>query len=369
MKYLAQTFAYLKKNFWLPIAAMLVPSLAACFLSTPFWEVTFVAAFDYDPYLSASQTFAILFGDSWKYVWPVIIVSVVQVFGAALVMSCIDRHFRTGRLSLRSAWRMINNSIFPIAIGVAIMCAVSVVLRFLLFGLVMLVQAICSSATLPTGAALTVISIIAVGMFVLHVLIITPMLFWAPIMFVYGYRFRDAAATSFKMLSGKSVFIGLFLPMLFCAGIQLLMGLLQVHAAISITVGFFVFLVTNVYTTCFIMVAFYGISELDRRDIEPYRSPLPVVKRPEPEKPSDEKASAENADKKPKEQKPKDQKQKKSAAGAEKSVADGKRVSPRADTNKKEKGSSAESKTKNADSVNTRKPKNGSESEEARDVL
>ncbi len=255
---------------------MLGPSLAACFLSTPYWEVSFVAAFDYAPYISVSQTFGIMFGDSWQYVWPVVAVAVLQVVGAALVMSAIDRHFRTGRLSLRSSSRLINNTVFPIAIGVTVMSVLSIVWRFVLFGLVTLVQVICNAASMPSGVALAIISAVAVGMFVLHVLIISPMLFWAPIMFIYGYRFRDAAAASFKLLAGKKIFIGLFLPMLILAGIQLLVGFLQAPYAVCVIVSFIVFLLTNVYATVYTMIAFYGISGLDRRDIEPYREPLPM---------------------------------------------------------------------------------------------
>ena len=291
MKYMGQTFSYLKKNFWLPVVAMVIPSIVACFLSTPYWEVSFVAAFDYDPYLSASQTFRILFGDSWQYFWPVVVVAVVQVFGASLVMSGIDRHFRTGRLSLRDPLRLINNSVFPIAIGVTVMSAASIIWRFLLFGLVMLVQVSADAMALPAGAALAVISALAVGMFIIHGLIITPMLFWAPIMFVYGYRFRDAAATSFKLIAGKKIFRGLFMPMVLLAGVQLLVGFLQAPTAVAYVVNFFVFLATNVYATVYTVLTFYGISELDRRDIEPYRNiPLPVLRN---------KQEKENADRQP----------------------------------------------------------------------
>lgn len=271
MKYLSKTFSYLRKNFLLPVLAMLIPSVAACFLSTPYWEVSFVAAFNFEPYRTAGQTFAILFGDSWQFVWPVLIVAALQVFGAAIVMSALDRHFRTGRLSIKSPWRLINISVFPIAIGVVLMSLISIILRMLLFGLVSLVQVILGAMSASGGAALAVISAIAVGLFLLHVLIIIPMLMWAPVMFIYGYKFRDAAATSFKLISGKKLFWGLFLPLMLCAGIQLLVGFLQVHYAINCVVGFFVFLFTNVYATVYIMIAFYEISDLDRRDIEPYR--------------------------------------------------------------------------------------------------
>ncbi len=277
VRYFGQTFSYLKKNFLLPIICFVVPSVVACFLSTPYWEVAFVTGFDETPYISAAQTFRLMFGDSWQYLWPVIVVSIVQIFGAALMMSAMDRHFRTGRLSLRGAWTLINNSVFAIAIGVAVMCAVSIIWRFIVFGIVMLVQVSSEAMNMSPNATIAVIAAIAVLAFILHVLINTPILFWAPIMFIYGYRFRDAAAASFK-LTGNRLFTSLLLPMIICAGIQLLIGFLDVHRAVAIVMNFFVFLFTNSFVTCFTMLSFYGISELDRRDIKPYHAPIPRVK-------------------------------------------------------------------------------------------
>lgn len=270
MKYIAQTFGYLKKNFWLPLVVFLVPSVVACFLSTPYWEVSFVTAFENNPYIQIGTTFHILFGDSWQYLWPVVVVSVLQIVAASLVMSAIDRHLRTGRLSLRQPLQLINVSVFPLAIGVLIMCAVGIVWRFVLFGLVSLVQVIGVAAKFSPGVTLAIISVIAVGLFVVHVMIIMPMLYWAPIMFIYGYRFRDAASMSFKLISGRKTFVGLFLPLLPCAGIQLLMGFLNAPIAVVRIVGCVVFLFTNVYITVYAFMSFYDISDFDRRDVVSY---------------------------------------------------------------------------------------------------
>ena len=231
-----------------------------------------MTGFGETPFLSVSQTFHLMFGDSWQYLWPVAVVCVVQVFGAALLMSAMDRHFRTGKVSIRPVWALINNSIFPIAIGVAIMCAMSIVWRFVLFGIVMLIQTSAEAMSFSPGAATAVIAAVVVLAFVLHVLIITPMLFWAPVMFIYGYRFRDAAAASFKMLSGQKIFWGLLLPMLICAGLQMLIGFLDVHRAVVIIMNFLVFLFTNSYATAYTMLSFYGISDLERRDVKAYKS-------------------------------------------------------------------------------------------------
>ncbi len=279
MKYLSQTFSYLRKNFLLPTLVMIVPAIVACFLSTPYWEVSFASAFNYDMYRSASETFRILFGDSWQYLWPVVVIAVFQILGASLVMSAIDRHFRTGKLSLRDPLRLLNNSIAPMAKGVIVMSVFSIVWRFVLFGLVSLAQAIGNAANAPQLATLSVISIIAIGMFILHILIFCPMLYWAPIMFIYGHRFRDAAAASFKLISSKKQFSKLFwqlvLPLLPCAVIQMTLGYVGVPLWAMRLSGFFVFLYTNVYVTVYTILTFYRISDLDRRDVKFY-APLTI---------------------------------------------------------------------------------------------
>lgn len=258
---------------------MILPSIAACLLSAPFWEVSFVTAFDYDPYASVKETFFIIFGDSWLYLWPIVLVSILQAVSASLVMSAIDKHFRTGKLTLRSPTRLLNYSIGPLAVGIAVMSVVSIIWRFVLFGLVSLVQVTSGAIGLNAGATLAIICVLALALFVVHVLIITPVLYWAPIMFIYGYRLRDAAALSFKLISGKRLFMGLLLPMLPCVGIEMLIGFLKVHTAISCAVGGAVFLFTNIYIVVYVILSFYRISDLDRRDISiTQRFPLPEIK-------------------------------------------------------------------------------------------
>ncbi len=303
MKYLAQTFSYLKKNCWLPMLVMLVPAIASCFLYTPFWEVSFVASYDLGAYprMPISRIFIIIFGDSWRYLWPMVITSGLQVVAASLVMSAIDRHFRSGKLSLRSPWRLINNSVFPMTIGVIVMCVVSVVWRFVLFGLVVLVQVIADAAGFNAGVTLTIISLMAAVLFVLHVLMITPMLYWAPVMFMYGYKFRDAAGLSFKLLSGKKVFSGLLIPLLICAGIQLLIGFLNVHTVVACVCNGIIFFIINVYITVYVILTFYRISDLDRRDVLPYQLSLPqaqtsAAKPSKTEKPADAARDERTAD-------------------------------------------------------------------------
>lgn len=275
----------MRKNFWLPAAIMIIPSVVACFLSTPYWEVSFVAAYDYHPYVSVKETFRIMFGDSWQYLWPVVLISALQIVAASLLTSAIDRHFRTGRLSLANPTQLLNNSIFPMFLGVLVMCVFSVIWRFVLFGLVLLAQTMGNAAGAAEGVTLAVISVIAVGMFFVHVMAITPVLFWPPIMFVYGYRLSDAAAASFKLLSGKRVFRKLFPPLLICALIQLLIGFLQAPIWAMRISSFVIALFDNVFITVFTIVVFYRISDLDRRDVIKYEFSVPQsVVSPKPEK-------------------------------------------------------------------------------------
>lgn len=265
---------------------MIVPAVVGCFLSTPYWEVAFVAAFDYDPFVPIGKTFNIMFGDSWQYLWPVIVISIFQILGATLITSAMDRHFRTGEFSLKSPLQLINIAVFPMTIGVLIMCGVNIVWRFAQFGLVSLTQTIAAAAGFSAGAALSIISVVAVVMFFFHVLILIPIMFWAPVMIIYGYRFRDAAAMSFKLLSGKKVFWGMFLPLLFCAAIQLMVGFLNVHVSIRYVVNFIVALLTDIYVPVYVMIAFNTIGDLGRRDLKPYENiPMPTVQKQDSAKP------------------------------------------------------------------------------------
>ncbi|MCH5351168.1 MAG: hypothetical protein J1F39_04285, partial [Clostridiales bacterium] len=173
--------------------------------------------------------------------------------------------------------------------GVLIMSVVSVVYRFVLYGLVALVQWISDAAHFVPIATQIVITVVAVGIFILHVLTIVPILYWAPMMFVYGYGLRDAAAYSFKMIGGKKVGRGIMLPLVICAGIQLLVGFTGAHNVVVTIVDFVVYLFTNMYVTVYVIVSFYHVSELDRRDVVVYMPIVtePVKPEPKPDKPKD----------------------------------------------------------------------------------
>lgn len=284
---------------------MAAPSAFACFFSTPYWEVAFVTGFDYKPYVPISETFSLIFGDSWQYVWPVVVISILQIVASSIVMSAIDRHFRTGRLSLKSPGRLLNYSIFAIAVGVIAMCVVSVIERFVLFGITILLQTVFLAAGVSVGAALSVISIAAALLFVLHVIIITPILYWSPVMFVYGYRFRDAAAASIKLISGKRLFSGIVVPLIPCAGIELLVGFLNAPIWALWLTGFLLFLFTNLYITVYVIISFYHISDLARRDVISYEFSIPRTVR-DASKKSIKKDDGIDSSKKPAaEQKPK----------------------------------------------------------------
>ncbi|MCH5157859.1 MAG: hypothetical protein J1F33_01555 [Clostridiales bacterium] len=261
---------------------MIIPSVAACLLSTPYWEVSFAAAYQYEHTLPFGEIMSTVFDDYWKYVWPVVFTSALQIAASSLIMSAIDRHFRTAKMSLRSPFKLMNISIVPVLFGVLIMSAVSVVFRFVLYGLVTLVQWISDAASFAPVAPQIIVAVIAVGLFVLHILTIVPMLYWAPMMFVYGYGLRDAAAYSFKMIGGKKVGRGILLPLLICAAVQLLVGYLDTPEAVCKLIGFFIYLFTNMYVTVYVIVSFYHFSELDRRDVVVY---MPIVT--EPVKPAD----------------------------------------------------------------------------------
>lgn len=276
MKYFSATIQYLKKHLWAATIILIIPSVFACVFALPFNEVAFIAEFDYRPF---GQTFKLIFDESWRNFWPVIVVTFLQIVCCSFLISVTDRHLRTGTLFLKSPMRMINYSIFPVTVSVILMCAVSVLFRLILLGMVSLVQAIGVTTGLPIAAATVIISIIAFLLFAAHVIATLPMIYWPPIMFLYGYRFRDAAAASFKMISGRSskLFVGLFIPMLIGAIIQTIVAFCNLPVWAAAIIGFFVFLIVNGYTTVYAVVSFYELGDLERRDFKPYEKYMSIT--------------------------------------------------------------------------------------------
>lgn len=273
MGYIGKTFKYLKKSGWLIALIMLVPSIVAGLLSTPFWELTFVPTIMNQPNgHRAIALFFVLFGDSWKNAWPVIVITTVSILFFSFAFAVISRHFRTGRLSVSRPFKSINLFLAPVSINVLIISLLSIAWRFVVYGIMSLVRVICFSLYASSTTVYILLVFFALVLFVVHIFMLAPMLTWAPLMTEFGYSFRDAASASFRMLgknAGK-LFIGLLLPLLIPLLATVLLEIFAVAEWIKIIVFCVIYLLIYTYICAYIMVATFDVYQLERRDVPKY---------------------------------------------------------------------------------------------------
>lgn len=269
MKNVKRTAEYLFRAWWFVLPLVLIPSVASGLLSTPFWEVSFLTSADVFG-MSAKKLFLCLFGDSWESAWPVLIISAVSVLFYSLAIAVVERHFRVGKLSLDHPFKSINTCIWPLAICFIIISLISILWRFVVFGVMALLNLICMESGATKAAAFSVMCIFALILFFVHVLIIMPMLFWAPIMIEYGYGLRDAASSSYRLLSGKfiSTYLQFILPIIIFLPITMVLQWLELPRYVYMLVWSAFFILINSYAISYIMTTAFDLLELDRRDVK-----------------------------------------------------------------------------------------------------
>lgn len=270
VRYLGLTFSYLKKNWWILLLFFLVPAVVQGLLSVPFYEVVYVTQIRGETVSGFNSLFFKLFGDSWTYAWPVILISVLQVISMSFAMGWMERHFRTGVRSLTRPFNAAANMIKPIIWVVLIVSAISIAWRFVILGATALVREICFLSGATPNATVIILSVVAVILFFVHVWIILPILLWQPIMNEMGYSLRDTASFSFRVMSGKlfRLFIGYILPMGVVLAVTMVVNFTSLPQHAVIIVHSLVHLFTLVYSCAYLMCTAFDVLEFDRRDIK-----------------------------------------------------------------------------------------------------
>lgn len=271
MKYFLNAVAYLKKAWWYLILLVLVPSIVAGILSTPFWEVSFLMERGI-VHLTSKELFMLLFGDSWQNAWPVIVIAVVQIIFFSLAVSLTERHFRVGKMSFNHPFRSINNCIWPVALTTGILSVVSILWRFVVYGVTVLISFLGMVMNAPAEMVFVFMCVFALALFVVHLMIITLIVFWPIVMIEYGYGLRDSVVYVFRALNRKfwKIFLSLLLPVIvFIPVVMVLIWLRLPFYGYCIIWSVF-FLALNVYSLAFIMTNSFDLLELERRDIQKF---------------------------------------------------------------------------------------------------
>lgn len=275
MKYVKMTLEYLYKNFLRMFSVAIVPAIIIAFFMQPKGFGILFTVEDLSRVEYFLDIFFLAFNKNLFLQYPYMI-----VVGLGVILTCIcytmgmlERHFKTGKLSLRRPFSMMNNAFIPALIVLSLLFAVYMVFKLLIVCVLTLHVLIFSSLNMSYFAMTIIIGIIGIVGFVFVLKICCPIMLSGATMLIYGYTFKDAIGVTVKMdekQSVKEINLALLLPFVIYMLIRVLgvaLGINEIIAEIILSVVT-AFLFQYVITLMF--VVFFDLTGIERRDLKKY---------------------------------------------------------------------------------------------------
>lgn len=270
MKFIRETFSYLKKSFWLLVLICLVPAGVLGIFVKPLSSMTFVPQYSKTFVRSFADVFALIFNvKNLRTVYPLILIFVTILIAICMCVSVIEKHFRVGKLMLKKPFSEINSTFFPVLSVELTLSAVMIVYSILLISLVSFLQyMICGFGTYPTVGAVIAAAVISIVLFIVGFCTAGPFMLMIPIMVIYGYSFSDALTSAFELAGKKSasVLFGGIFPFLVVLIIEYILSFFEIIKVVSVIVSTLMYLFLLVYIVAYVMIVMFELSGLERRD-------------------------------------------------------------------------------------------------------
>ena len=181
----------------------------------------------------------------------------------------MEKHFRSGKLMLKEPLKQINNYMLPVLVTFILLSLILALYGALQTGMVTLLHFIISGRGYPSALNLVIAGILSLALFVLSMWAACSSMYWTPMMVIYGYSFRDAAAASYRLLDGKifRTMCGLLVPFLIVAVLQTVFSFIN-NVYVSAALAVFLYLFLIVYVVSYVMISMFALSGMERRDVK-----------------------------------------------------------------------------------------------------
>ena len=262
---------YTVRNFLPLMAAAVIPAVIVGLLISPTEPAAFFVDYIRGRGMGQGEFAGYFFGGRvpMYHIYPVILIFLSIVIGGSIIISAIEKHMRVGVMSVRSPLKLFNSGAVPAAITLFIWMLMFLLFRFVAFGLALLINLAFGGVF---GLAAVFVIITYAGLLVLFFTLSAPLLLWTPCMMIYGYKFSDAASTSFRM-AGKRIrplILAQIIPVAVLFGARIAAELIFAPVAWPAALIFDILsvLVLLMYFCVLIAVAYFDLAEIERRDIK-----------------------------------------------------------------------------------------------------
>lgn len=261
------------KSIWILSLVNILTATVLGFFTKPMISLAYFPGYKDMNVNSFLDIFLMMFNDkALTKVFPLIIIFVMLFFSCCISLSIIEKHFRVGKLMLKTPFKQINNYFLPVLLCLVILSLIIFVYGLLQSGMISLLHLIFSGSDVPSVINVIIAPVISLGLFVLVMFFGCSAMYWAPLMMIYGYSFRDACAEALRMFSNHKLQVlwGIIFPFVAVAIVESVFLMFKPMFAICVAVNSLLYLFLIIYVVCFTMVSLFDITGLTRRDLRKY---------------------------------------------------------------------------------------------------
>lgn len=268
MEYSKRTFAYMFRAFGVLSLVCLPAALVLGIFTKPMASLSYLVDYSETYVRSFRSIFWLIFNRyATRTVYPLVLILFSLVFCTSLALSVVEKHFRVGKLMLKAPLKQINNYFLPVLYTFVLLSLILFLYGMVQCGALTLLHMLISGRGYPSVWNLVLAAILSLGLFVLALWLSCSSMYWTPMMVIYGFSFRDAAASSLRLIDRKSgsILIGLLMPYCIVAVLETVFSLFHI-AWLRIILAVFLYLFLMLYLIVYIMVSMFDLSGMERRD-------------------------------------------------------------------------------------------------------
>ncbi|MCI8413915.1 MAG: hypothetical protein HFE47_07500 [Clostridia bacterium] len=268
MAYVGKTFQYMGRAFWALALVCLPAAIVLGIFTVPMASLSYFVSYASSDIGGFTDMFWLFFSKAaLRHVYPLVLILLALIFSVSLALSVIEKHFRVGKLMLLSPLKQINNYILPLLATFSILTLILCLYGMVQTGVLTLLHFLVGGKGAPGVLNLVLAAVISTGLFVLSVFAACSTMYWTPMMVIYGFSFRDAAASSLRLIDRKTggILLGLLTPFLIVAVLANVVAFIP-NAVVCIVLGVFLYLFLIMYIVTYIMVSMFDLMGMERRD-------------------------------------------------------------------------------------------------------
>ena len=256
------------------LLTVLPVAIFAAFVISPTVDAVTVFVEDYQGYRGDFLKILSAFGITFD--WQKMLLHLAFILVATVFLSysyiAVYRHFRTGKLSIRSPLPYINSGFIPMLLSILVLYFFYVVFNFVVGCVVALVDAIVGYFDLSSAVFLVIVYLILIAQAFWYCFLLSLPLKVLPGMCIYGYSFIEAWNSTNRVLSmlgrnkHRSVRISVIVPFVVFVVLSVADTILLDMVVIKIVM--YVLIIS--YYAVLSQILMFDVSQMERRDIVGY---------------------------------------------------------------------------------------------------